>query len=123
MSLATLIHVRFTKNLKAGHGQTEMPTMNSSTHSAAPAPFPRAPLLWMALGTFAVGTEGFMIAPLLPDIASDLSIDVNKAGLLVTAFALAYAVTSPVLTTLTARAHRRWLLIVCMAGFAIANVV
>lgn len=77
----------------------------------------------MALGTFAVGTEGFMIAPLLPDIASDLSIDVNKAGLLVTVFALAYAVSSPVLTTLTARAHRRWLLIVCMAGFAVANVV
>jgi predicted MFS family arabinose efflux permease len=123
MSLASLIRVPFTKNLKVGNGQTEMPSMNSSTHSAAPAPFPRVPLLWMALGTFAVGTEGFMIAPLLPDIASDLLIDVNKAGLLVTIFALAYAVSSPVLTTLTARAHRRWLLIVCMAGFAVANVV
>ena len=44
-----------------------------------------------------------MIAPLLPDIASDLSVDVNKAGLLVTVFALAYAVNSPILTTLTAR--------------------
>jgi predicted MFS family arabinose efflux permease len=96
--------------------------MNSSTHSTAPA-FSKAPLLWLALGTFAVGTEGFMIAPLLPDIASDLSVDVNKAGFLVTVFALAYAVSSPILTTLTARAHRRRLLITCMAGFAVANVI
>jgi predicted MFS family arabinose efflux permease len=97
--------------------------MNSSTHSTALAPFSRAPLIWLALGTFAVGTEGFIIAPLLPDIASDLSVDVNKAGLLVTVFALAYAVSSPILTTLTARAHRRRLLVVCMAAFAVANVV
>ena len=30
-------------------------------------------LYWMALGTFAIGTEGFMIAPLLPNLAEDLS--------------------------------------------------
>jgi predicted MFS family arabinose efflux permease len=64
-----------------------------------------------------------MIAPLLPDIASNLSVDVEKAGLLVTVFALAYAVSSPILTTLTARAHRRRLLIICMAGFAVANLI
>src|SRR6202021_2368622 len=115
--------VPFTKLSVSETARRKKLTMNSSTHSAASAPFPRAPLLWVAAGTFAVGTEGFMIAPLLPGIAADLSIDVNKAGLLVTIFALAYAVSSPVLTTLTARAHRRWLLIVCMAGFAVANVV
>jgi predicted MFS family arabinose efflux permease len=99
-----------------------MRTMNSSTCLAVSA-FSKAPLLWLALGTFAVGTEGFIIAPLLPDIASDLSVDVNKAGLLVTVFALSYAVSSPILTTPTARAHRRRLLIICMAGFAVANVI
>src|SRR5471030_2204803 len=108
---------------KARDSQTEIRAMNSSTHSTALAPFSKAPLLWLALGTFAVGTEGFMIAPLLPDIASDLSVDVNKASLLVTVFALAYAVTSPVLTTLTARAPRQRLLVICMAGFAMANVI
>ncbi len=35
---------------------------------------PSAPLLWLALGTFAIGTEGFMIAPLLPDLSTDLAI-------------------------------------------------
>jgi len=28
-----------------------------------------AALYWLALGTFATGTEAFMIAPLLPDLA------------------------------------------------------
>jgi predicted MFS family arabinose efflux permease len=32
----------------------------------------------MALGTFAVGTESFMIAPLLPQLASDLSQSLGK---------------------------------------------
>ena len=31
-----------------------------------PAPRSMARLYWLALGTFATGTEGFMIAPLLP---------------------------------------------------------
>ena len=65
------------------------------------APFRWAPLYWLALGTFAVGTEGFMIAAILPGIASDLSVSVQAAGQLVAVFALTYAVSSPVLTALT----------------------
>src|SRR5271167_4748903 len=60
-----------------------------------------ARLYWLALGTFAIGTEGFMIAPLLPDLARDLSVSLAAAGQLVTVFALTYALSSPVLTALT----------------------
>ena len=49
----------------------------------------KKPLYWLALGAFAIGTEGFMIAPLLPSIAADLSVGISTAGQLVTAFALA----------------------------------
>lgn len=59
-------------------------------------------LLGLAVGTFAVGTEGFMIAGLLPRVAGDFGISVALAGHLVTAFALSYAIGSPVLTTLAA---------------------
>src|SRR5690606_11033412 len=62
----------------------------------APPAFRYAPLLWMALGTFAVGTEGFMIAAILPRIAGDLAVSVQAAGQLVTIFALTYALSSPV---------------------------
>ncbi len=83
----------------------------------------RLPLYFLALGTFAIGTEGFMIAPLLPDLAADLSVSVMAAGQLVTIFALTYALSSPVLTTLTAGFDRRHLLIGAMTGFALANVI
>lgn len=82
-----------------------------------------APLYWLALGTFAVGTESFMIAGLLPGMAADLAVSVASAGQLVTAFAFAYALSSPILTALTGRVGRRTLLILAMAAFALANVV
>src|SRR5580658_8472074 len=82
-----------------------------------------APLYWLALGTFAIGTEGFMIAPLLPDLAADLSVSVVRAGQLVAAFALTYALSSPILTALTGGFDRRKLLIGAMLAFGLANVV
>ncbi|MFL6706994.1 MAG: MFS transporter [Massilia sp.] len=82
-----------------------------------------APLLWLALGTFAVGTESFMIAGLLPGMAADLGVSVARAGQLVTVFALAYALGSPLLTVLTGRIPRRALLIGAMLCFAAGNLV
>ena len=84
---------------------------------------PLTPIYWMALGTFAIGTEGFMIAPLLPRLAGDLTVSVAAAGQLVTVFALTYALSSPILTALTGSLNRRRLLALSMVGFALANVV
>jgi predicted MFS family arabinose efflux permease len=81
------------------------------------------PLYWLALGTFAIGTEGFMIAPLLPDLAHDLSVSLVSAGQLVTVFALTYALSSPVLTAITGHIDRRRLLIASMLAFSAANFV
>jgi predicted MFS family arabinose efflux permease len=81
------------------------------------------PIYWLALGTFAIGTEGFMIAPLLPRMAADLHVSVAVAGQLVTVFALTYALSSPVLTALTGSFDRRRLLILSMTAFALANIV
>lgn len=81
-----------------------------------------AALYWLALGTFAIGTEGFMIAALLSTIAGSLKISVARAGLLVSIFALAYATSSPVLTTLTGRIDRRRLLLASMSLFAVLNL-
>ena len=83
---------------------------------------PLTPIYWMALGTFAIGTEGFMIAPLLPRLAGDLSVSVAAAGQLVTIFALTYALSSPILTALTGALDRRRLLVLSMIAFALANV-
>jgi predicted MFS family arabinose efflux permease len=96
------------------HGQAEVLMKHSSVSLA--------PLFWMAVGTFAVGTESFMIAGVLPDIAVDLSVSISTAGQLVTVFALAYALSSPILTALTARVSRHTLLIGSMLLFTLANL-
>ena len=75
---------------------------------ATAEPRPMSILYWMALGTFAIGTEGFMIAPLLPNLAEDLSVGLVTAGQLVTVFTLSYAFSSPILTALTGGIGRRW---------------
>ncbi|MFG2645970.1 hypothetical protein ACGFYP_33950 [Streptomyces sp. NPDC048370] len=52
-------------------------------------------LLPLALATFAVGTDGYVIAGLLPSIAADLSVPIPAAGQLVTVFALTLALSAP----------------------------
>jgi predicted MFS family arabinose efflux permease len=104
-----------------------MPAQHQSNPSGETAPssksFSFAPLYWLALGTFAVGTESFMIAGLLPDIAADLSVSVVAAGQLVTVFALAYALSSPILTALTGSFSRRTLMLMSMGAFTLANLL
>jgi len=80
-------------------------------------------LLWLTLGAFSIGTEGFMIAGLLPALAQDLNVGLSAAGQLVTAFSLAYAVGAPVIAVLTAGMERRRLLALAIAGFSIANLL
>ncbi len=82
-----------------------------------------APLCCLALGAFAVGTEVFMIAAILPKIAEDLAVSLQMAGQLVTIFTLVYAISSPVLTALTGSVHRRKLLLATMGLFTVGNLV
>ena len=87
------------------------------------SPAPTSALYWLALGTFAVGTEGHMIAAILPSIATDLSVSVEAAGQLVTIFALTYALSSALLTTLFGHVDRRKILLWGMALFVMSNLL
>lgn len=80
-------------------------------------------LLLLSLGTFAIGTEGFMIAGVLPTLAREFQVSLSAAGQLVTIFSIAYAIGSPVLATMTGRLEKRQLLLWAMMLFAFANVV
>jgi predicted MFS family arabinose efflux permease len=79
-------------------------------------------LYWLALGAFCVGTETFIIAPLLPAVAAELGVSIATAGHLVTTYALTYAIGSPVLSTLLGAYSRKPLLVASLAAFALANV-
>ncbi|MFF8770704.1 MFS transporter [Kitasatospora sp. NPDC015120] len=80
------------------------------------------PVPVLALGTFAVGTDAFVVAGFLPELAADLGVSTATAGQAVTVFAAAYALLSPVLATLTARLPRRRLLVGALLGLGAANL-
>jgi predicted MFS family arabinose efflux permease len=80
-------------------------------------------LLVLALGAFAIGTDLFVIAGILPGVAGDLDTSIPAAGQLVTVFAIAYAVLSPALTVALGRVERRRLLVAALGLFTAANVI
>jgi predicted MFS family arabinose efflux permease len=80
-------------------------------------------ILWLALAAFAIGTEAFVIAGLLPTIAADLQISISAAGQLVTAYALTYAVGSPILAVTLNNVDRRTVLTLALSTFIAGNLV
>ena len=82
------------------------------------------PRVWLlAFGTFAVGTDSFGISGILPAVARDFDVTVAAAGLLVTAYALTYALGAPLLAAVTARLPRGRLLIGALGLTIAADVI
>ncbi|MCF2128179.1 MFS transporter [Strepomyces sp. STD 3.1] len=81
------------------------------------------PLYLLALAVFAMGTSEFMLAGLLPDIASDLDITVGTAGLLTSAFAIGMIVGAPLVAALARSWPRRPVLLGFVLVFAVAHAV
>src|SRR5258708_35026572 len=79
-------------------------------------------LIPLALGAFAIGTESYVVAGVLPTIASDLGVTVPIAGQLITAFALTYAIGSPLIAVATGGMERRRLLLTSIAAFGLFNL-
>lgn len=79
-------------------------------------------LVWLAVGTFAIGVESFAISSLLPQIADSTGVTLTQAGYLVIAFALANALGSPILAALTGTADRRLTLTITALLFAAGAV-
>ncbi|WP_028032698.1 MFS transporter [Chelativorans sp. J32] len=79
-------------------------------------------LFLLALGAFATSMVAFLFAGLLPLIAEDTGITVPEAGYLVSAFSLAYAVGTPVLSTVSDSLDRRRLIGLALLFFAAGNL-
>ncbi len=71
---------------------------------------------------FLVGTDLFVVAPLLPDIARSLQVSPTSTGLLITAFSIAYVVASPFAGWLSDRRDRATILVWALVLFSVANV-
>ncbi|MFJ7986294.1 MFS transporter [Streptomyces sp. NPDC096351] len=75
----------------------------------------------LALGSFAMGTDAYAMAGLLPDIGADLGVSVSLAGQSVTAFTLCYALAAPLFSAVLARWGTRTVLVTALVVFVLAN--
>ena len=83
----------------------------------------RLPLLALAVCAFGIGTTEFVIMGLLPEVAGSLGTSIPRAGLLVTGYALAVTLGSPVVALATARMPRKATLIGLMGVFILGNLL
>ncbi len=79
-------------------------------------------LLSLAGGAFAIGTGSLIVTGILPHLATGLGVSIDAAGLLVSIFALAYAIGSPILSAVLGDADRKRVLIGAIAVFGLANL-
>ncbi len=78
-------------------------------------------LIWLlSAGNFVIGMGAFMVIGLMPLLAEDLGVGQGRAGTVLTIYALAYAIGSPLLVALTGRVPRRALLAAAMGLFGLA---
>ncbi|MBV8537019.1 MAG: MFS transporter [Alphaproteobacteria bacterium] len=76
---------------------------------------------WITL--FVMGTDLFVISPLLPAIATDFATSAALAGLSVTLFSIVYMVVAPMLGHIADRFGRLNTLTTCLIVFGVANAL
>ncbi len=79
-------------------------------------------LFVLALGSFAMGTDSFVVAGLLPEITRSFHVGFGAAGQMTTIFALTFALLAPTIATLAADVPRKHLLLAGLAVVVIANL-
>lgn len=79
--------------------------------------------IWLALATFSMGIDGYVLAGLLPQISDDLQVTPAAAGQLMAAFAFTSAVAGPVLGALTGGWERKSTIVGALAVFIVGNLL
>jgi MFS transporter, DHA1 family, inner membrane transport protein len=81
-------------------------------------------MIWaFAFGNFAIGMGAFVVVAVLSPIAGDLGMSKAEAGLVMTVYAVSYAVLSPLLVSLTGRIDRRTVLITGLSVFVASALI
>lgn len=70
-----------------------------------------------------MGTDNFVVAGILPGVAASLHTSVALAGLMVTCYALTYAIAAPIMAALAGRWPRKLLLVSALGIFVAGNVL
>src|ERR1700744_5667114 len=79
-------------------------------------------LLTLAVGTFALGTDSFVIAGVLPEIARHFGVSIGAAGQMTTVYAITFAILAPTIAALGAAVSRKRLMLSGLSLFVVANL-
>lgn len=79
-------------------------------------------IFFLALGMFALGTDAFVIAGVLPVVAKETDVTIGLAGQLITVFSLTYGLGAPLLAALTGRWSRNRVLIGALGLVCLSNL-
>jgi predicted MFS family arabinose efflux permease len=79
-------------------------------------------LLFLALGMFALGTDSFVVAGVLPQIAHGFGVSIGAAGQMTTIYALTNGALAPVIAAFASGVSRKRLLLTGLVIFVLANL-
>ncbi|WP_160715413.1 MFS transporter [Chitinophaga solisilvae] len=77
----------------------------------------------LAFGIFGLATTEFGVIGILPQIAAAFNITIDRAGWLLSSFALIIALFAPFMSLLFSRMNRKWAMVLVLAVFAVSNVL
>lgn len=80
-------------------------------------------LIALAAAAFGIGTSEFVIMGLLPDVARDLNVSIDVAGLLISGYAMGVVIGAPIMAIITARMPRKATLIFLASTFVVGNLL
>jgi MFS transporter, DHA1 family, inner membrane transport protein len=79
-------------------------------------------LLVLSIGMFALGTDSFVVAGVLPEIARRFDVGIGAAGQMTTIYSVTFALLSPAIAAIAAGVPRKTMLIAGAAVFVLANL-
>jgi len=98
------------------------PTTNSTVEGQEPLTRINPRIVLLALGMFALGTDAFIVAGVLPVIAHETGVTAGLAGQLITVFALTYGLGAPILAATTGPWPRHRVLMGALGLLGLANL-
>src|ERR1700722_16870853 len=79
-------------------------------------------LFVLAMGMFALGTDSFVVAGVLPQISHTFNVSIGAAGQRTTVYAVTYALLAPTIAALAAGVNRKTMLLSGLGVFVVANL-
>ena len=79
-------------------------------------------LFVLAMGMFALGTDSYVVAGVLPEISRAFGVSMGAAGQMTTVYSVSFAVLSPTIAAIAASVSRKRLLLSGAVIFVLANL-